>query len=186
MLNWLALRIFRMAGWTLTGRLPDLDKAMFIAAPHTSNWDGFWFLTYKFAIDVKVSFLAKDALFWWPLGAMLNVMGALPIDRSDATRIVPQLVRAFDESDRLYLALAPEGTRKWMPYWKSGFYRIAKAANVPIVMAYIDYPNKRMGIGPTLPDGNTMEEDLEIIRQYYSQFTGKRPELQGPVEFPPE
>jgi 1-acyl-sn-glycerol-3-phosphate acyltransferase len=186
MLKWLARCIFRISGWKMVGQVPDIRKAVFIAAPHTSNWDGFWLLIYKVAIDVDVRFLAKDTLFWWPLGSILTALGAMPIDRSDATSIVPQLVDAFETEDRLFLALAPEGTRKWMPYWKTGFHRIAKAADVPIVLAFIDYRKKQMGIGPVLPDGRTREEDLETIRQYYSQFVGKRPELQGPIEFPPE
>ena len=186
MLQWLANRIFKAFGWTLVGRLPDIDKAVFIAVPHTSNWDGFWFLCYKFAIDVKVSFLAKDSLFWWPLGSILRATGALPIDRSDAKTIVSKLVQEFEQADHLYLALAPEGTRKRMPHWKSGFYRIAKAAGVPVVLAFIDYPRRQIGIGPQLPDGRTQEEDLADIRAFYADKKGRHPELQGPIEFPPE
>ena len=167
----------------MTGRLPDIDKAVYIAAPHTSNWDGFWFLCYKVAIDVKVSFLAKESLFWWPLGSLLSAMGAIPIDRTDAGGIVPQLVRTFEERDHLFLALAPEGTRRWMPEWKSGFYRIAKAADVPIVLAYIDYERKSLGIGPTLPENRSLDEDLAIIRAFYEGVKGRHPELQGPIEF---
>jgi 1-acyl-sn-glycerol-3-phosphate acyltransferase len=186
MLKPLAKWILRLAGWTLVGRVPDLDKAVFIAAPHTSNWDGFWFLVYKYAIDVEVSFLAKDALFWWPLGPLLRSMGALPIDRHDAATVVSQLVDAFEQRDHLFLALAPEGTRKWRPYWKSGFYRIAQAAKVPVVLAFIDYRGKQIGIGPTLPADRTLQQDLAAIREFYLDFRGKRPELQGPVEFAPD
>ena len=186
MLGWLARTIFKIRGWQLVGQLPDLEKAVFIAAPHTSNWDGWWFLCYKHAIDVEVSFLAKESLFWWPLGNILRSMGALPIDRGDAAAIVSKLVEEFASADHLYLALAPEGTRKWKPYWKSGFYRIAKAANVPIVLASIDYQRRRIGIGPTLPDGRSLEEDLADIRAYYSDKSGRHPELQGPIEFAPQ
>ena len=186
MLKWLANLIFRLSGWELVGRVPDLKKAVFIAAPHTSNWDGFWFLCYKFAVDVKVSFLAKETLFWWPLGPFLRATGAIPIDRSDAHSIVPRLVEEFERADHLFLALAPEGTRKWKPHWKTGFYRIAKAAGVPIVLASIDYENRRIGIGPTLPEGRTMEQDLADIREFYAGVRGRHPELQGPIEFPPE
>lgn len=170
----------------MVGEIPPLDRAVFIAAPHTSNWDGFWFLVYKVAINVEVSFLAKDTLFWWPLGAVLRGLGALPIDRRDAASIVPQLVRAFEQSEHLFLALAPEGTRRRVPYWKTGFYRIAKAADVPIVLAFIDYRLRQLGIGPTLPDDSTMQEDLGTIRDFYAQFTGRRPDQQGPVAFPPD
>jgi len=185
MLRWLARSILKLSGWTMTGRIPAIDKAVFVAAPHTSNWDGFWFLVYKVAQQVEVSFLAKKALFWWPLGAVLRAMGAIPIDRRDAADIVPRLVREFDERDHLFLALAPEGTRKWTPHWKSGFYRIAKAAGVPIVLARIDYAKKEIGIGPSLPRDGSLDEDLRAIRAFYAGVTGRRPELTGPIEFPP-
>jgi len=183
MLRWLARILFRINGWTLCGQLPDFDKAVFIAAPHTSNWDGFWFLCYKFAIDVQVRFLAKHSLFWWPLGPILRATGAIPIDRSDPAALVDRLVDEFRREDQLFLALAPEGTRKWRPHWKSGFYRIAKAANVPIVLAFIDYDRKQIGIGPTLPDGRTRDEDLLSIREFYADKRGRHPGLASPVTF---
>ena len=175
-----------MGGWQTLGKIPTIDKAVFIAAPHTSNWDGFWLLVYKFVVDVKVSFLAKDSLFWWPLGPLLSSMGAMPIDRSDAAGIVPQLVKAFDERDHLFLALAPEGTRGWRPHWKTGFHRIAQAARVPVVLAHIDYEKRQIGIGPALPQGRSLEEDFADIRSYYDGIRGRHPELQGPITYAAE
>ncbi len=186
MLRWLTTQIIRVSGWTIVGTVPDLRRAVFIAAPHTSNWDGFWLLMFKISHAVDVRFLAKHTLFWWPLGPILRSLGAMPIDRNDPAAIVPQLVAAFAKEDRLFLALAPEGTRKRMPYWKSGFYRIAEAAGVPIVLAFIDYKTKQMGIGKTLPLGQSVEETLEVLRQFYAPFVGARPSLQSPIEFPPE
>jgi len=170
----------------MIGEIPNVEKAVFIAAPHTSNWDGFWLLIYKFAIGVDVRFLAKDTLFWWPLGPLLTAMGAMPVDRRNAATIVPQLVSTFADERHLFLALAPEGTRKRMPYWKSGFYRIAEAANVPVVFAFIDYKQRQMGIGPALPLGLSIEDTLAEMREFYAPFVGRRPELQSPIEFPPE
>ena len=113
-------------------------------------------------------------------------MGALPINRSDATTIVPQLVTTFAQKDRLFLALAPEGTRSWRPYWKTGFHRIAAAANVPVVLAHINYERKEIGIGPTLPCGRSLEEDFAEIRDYYTRGSGKHPALQSPVAYSPD
>jgi len=183
MLRWLATRLLKWGGWTPVGEIPAIDKAVFIAAPHTSNWDGFWLLAYKVAMQVDVRFLAKDSLFWWPLGQILSAMGAMPIDRRDAGGIVPQLVEAFEREDHLFLALAPEGTRSWRPHWKTGFHRIASAARVPIVMAYMDYDKREIGIGPTLPMGRSVETDFETLREFYAGVRGRRPELQGPVTF---
>lgn len=183
MLRMIARLIIRLCRWETIGEVPAIDKAVFIAAPHTSNWDGFWLLVYKVAIDVDVRFLGKHTLFWWPLGSILRAFGAIPIDRRKASNIVPQLISTFESEDKLFLALSPEGTRKWIPYWKTGFYRIADAANVPIVLAFIDYEKRQMGIGPMLPPQTSLEDTLTAIREFYAPFAGRRPELQGPIEF---
>jgi 1-acyl-sn-glycerol-3-phosphate acyltransferase len=185
MLQALAKTILRVNGWQLVGEIPNIKKAVFIAAPHTSNWDGLWFIVYKFAVDVEVRFLGKHSLFWWPLGSILSALGCMPVDRGAAADVVRQLVEAFEGEDRMFLALAPEGTRKWTPHWKTGFYRIAKAAGVPIYLAFIDYREKKIGIGPALPSADDMEEDVAFMRDFYTRLTGRRPELQGPVSFPP-
>ena len=181
----IARLILKLSGWTTTGQVPDLDKMVFIAASHTSNWDGFWLIIFKVAMNVRLRFLAKHTLFWWPLGSLLRAFGAMPIDRSHAASTVQQLIAAFDEEDRLLLALAPEGTRKWQPYWKTGFYQIAKEARVPIVLAYIDYPNRQMGVGITLQPSDDTEKDLAIIREFYRPFVPRHPERRSPIEFAP-
>ena len=181
----LAKFIFRARGWRMTGELPDLPKAVFIAAYHTSNWDGFWFITYKFALKVNVRFLAKQSLFWWPFSIFLTRIGAMPIDRSRNESVVQQLVHAFDSAEHLFLALAPEGTRKTRPYWKSGFYQIAKAAKVPVVLAYIDYARKEVGIGPQFYPGD-VERDLEFMRNFYAGVTPKHEHLKSHIAFAPE
>ena len=182
----IARLILRLGGWTLVGELPTCRKLVAIVAPHTSNWDGFWMLAYKVALDIRVHFLAKHTLFWWPLGPVLRAMGAIPVDRAVSASMVQHVVQAFAERDRFWFGLSPEGTRKWQPYWKTGFYRIAKLANVPILLAFIDYRERRIGIGITLPENRSLVEDLRIIREFYAPFTGRNPERQGPIEFPPE
>ena len=186
MLQGIARLIMKIGGWTPVGDLPTHDKVVLIVAPHTSNWDGFWLMAYKIALDIDVHFLAKHTLFWWPLGSFLRAMGAIPIDRSVSASTVQQVVDAFSEHDQFWFALSPEGTRKWQPYWKTGFYRIAKSADVPLVLAFIDYEKKQLGFGITLPAGQTMQQDLQAMQEFYAPFTGRRPERQGPIEFPPE
>ncbi len=178
--------ILRLGGWTLVGELPAHKKLVAIVAPHTSNWDGFWILVYKVALDIEVHFFAKHTLFWWPLGPILRAMGAIPVDRAVSTSMVQRVVKEFEDRDRFWFGLSPEGTRKWQPYWKTGFYRIAKAANVPIVLAFIDYGKKRIGIGMTLSENRTLDEDLQTIREFYAPYSGRLPDRQGPIEFPPE
>lgn len=177
----IAFAILRIRGWTLVGEVPALKKAVFIAAPHTSNWDGFWLIVCKVALDIKLQFFAKHTLFWWPLGSLLTALGAIPVEKTRNGANVDKLVRLFAESDQLFLALAPEGTRKWRPHWRSGFYRIAKAANVPIVLAFVDYDRKRAGIGPQLDTSGTAEETMEQIRAFYATCAAAKPENMGPI-----
>lgn len=186
MLQRIAHFILRIGGWTPVGELPTAAKVVFIAAPHTSNWDGFWLMVYKVAAGIELNFLAKHSLFWWPLGTVLRALGAMPIDRTASTSTVQQVVRAFAEHDRFWFALSPEGTRKWLPYWKTGFYRIAKAADVALVLGFIDYKRKEMGIGITLPPERDLAVDLALMQQFFAPKVGRIPENTGPVEFPPE
>ena len=186
MLQGIARLILRIGGWTPVGDLPTCDKAVIIAAPHTSNWDGFWLMTYKIALNIDLHFLAKHTLFWWPLATILRALGAMPIDRDASTSTVQQVVDAFTERDRFWFALSPEGTRKWQPYWKTGFYRIAKSAGVPLVLGFIDYKKKQMGIGITLPPKSDFTDDLQAIRLFYEPFEGHTPANTGPIDFPPE
>ena len=186
MIKGLARLILRIGGWTPATEMPDLDKAVFIAAPHTSNWDGIWLIIYRIGYDIDVHFLAKDTLFWWPLGPILRAVGAIPIDRKPGSPVVQQIVDEFERRDRFWFALSPEGTRKWQPYWKTGFYRIALAADVPIATGFIDYKTRSLGVGIALPPERDLEKDLEFLREYFAPFVGRNPENTGPVEFPPD
>ncbi len=179
----IARALLRSRGWTLVGEIPPLKKAVFIAAPHTSNWDGFWLIVCKVALDIRIRFLAKHTLFWWPLSVLLNGMGAIPVERTQRGANVEKLAQLFAESDELFLALAPEGTRKWRPHWRSGFYRIAKAADVPIVMTFVDFKNKRIGIGPQVDSSGSQEETMAQIRAFYETCGAAKPENMGPIEF---
>ena len=177
--------MLNVGGWTPVGDLPAHKKVVFIVAPHTSNWDGLWLMTYKVAMSIDVHFLAKHTLFWWPLGSILRALGAMPLDRGISAATVRQVVDAFAKRDRFWFALSPEGTRKRLPYWKTGFHRIAESANVPLVLVFIDYRKKEMGMGITLPRGQSIEQDLQAIREFYAPFVGRHRERQGPIEFPP-
>ena len=180
----IAKALLRFSGWQIVGEIPDLRKAIYIVAPHTSNWDAFWLLAAKIVLHLEARFLAKHTLFWWPLGAVLNWLGAIPVDRSRGAGVVDQLVELFNTSDRLNLALAPEGTRKWTQYWKSGFYRIAVEADVPIVLCFIDYGSKKMGIGGVFRPTGDREKDLRYLRDFYMPLTPRRPRNKGPIAFP--
>ncbi len=185
MLKPLARLILKATGWTLVGAAPRERKAVIIAAPHTSNWDGFYLIVAKIALGVRLRFFAKHTLFWWPLGPLLSAMGAIPVERSRSGANVDKLVRLFGESDELLLALAPEGTRRWRPYWRSGFWRIATAARVPLILAFIDYDGKRLGIGPQLDTGDGLEPTMDRIREFYAGCGAAKPANMGPIELKP-
>ena len=176
--------LLRMGGWTAVGPQFDVKKAVIIGAPHTSNWDGYWALVYMVATGLRVKFFIKKSLFWFPLNILLRGLGGIPLDRGKAGRAVDQAVALINDNEEIYLGLAPEGTRSLKPGWKSGFYRIAEEAGVPILLAFFDYENKRLGIGPMYTLTGDPEGDLAIIRSFYeSSSAGRWPEKTCPIEF---
>ncbi len=183
MLRGLAKLILRVGGWTPFGGVPDAPKAVIVAAPHTSNWDGFWALVYKVYIGAEVHFFAKKSLFWFPLGTILRAMGGIPLDRSRARSAVQQAVKMFETNDSFYFGLAPEGTRGRTPGWKSGFYRIAIAADVPVYLGALDFGKRRLGIGLRLDLSGDQDKDLAAIREFYADVEGRWPDKSSPIRF---
>lgn len=175
-------RILRLLGWDLTGGIPDLPKYVFIVAHHTSNWDLPIGYLVRLCISLPgVRWFAKSSLFWGPFGAILTWLGAFPIERSTSHSYVEQFAAEFARRDKLILTLAPEGTRRKTGYWKSGFYQIALAANVPIAAGFIDFERKLAGVGPIfMPSGN-VDADMEMLRNFYATVRGLHPESQGVV-----
>lgn len=183
MLRRLARFILWLGGWTAVGEIPDVPKAILIAAPHTSNWDGIWALTYKVAVGLDVRFFAKQSLFWFPLGNLLRSLGGVQLNRSRATSAVDQAVAMFEAEEHFFFGLAPEGTRALRDAWKSGFYRIAKAANVPVFFGVLDYGNKQVGITGRLDLSDDVAADLEKCADFYAGVEGRWPEKTTPVRF---
>jgi 1-acyl-sn-glycerol-3-phosphate acyltransferase len=175
----LALTFLKVFGWRLEGRLPDVDKLVVIAAPHTSNWDLPVLLSLGFSLRAKACWLGKHSLFRWPFGLMFRWMGGIPVYRSSSHNMVEQTVETFRNSEKLILAIPPEGTRSKVSYWKTGFYYIALGAETPVAMAFIDYKRKASGIGPTLYPTGDIEADMEVIRNFYATVTAKYPDKAG-------
>ena len=183
MLRRLAKFILWVSGWTAVGILPDVPKAVLIAAPHTSNWDGIWALVYKVAVGLDVRFFAKDALFWFPLGNLLRALGGIPLDRSKAHSAVQQAVEMFETEESFYFGLAPEGTRELRDAWKTGFHRIATEAGVPVFFGVLDYRNKHVGITGRLDLSGDPVADLKKCAEFYKDVEGRWPEKATPVRF---
>ncbi len=165
--------VLRAAGWRLAGEFPDLPRVVLIAAPHSSWWDGVWGLLMKVAMGADVRFMGKQELFRGPLGGLLRRLGGMPIDRAAAQGVVEQMLAQFRHRDALWLGIAPEGTRKPVKRWRSGFWHIAHAAGVPILPVYFHYPDKTIGVGEPFETSGDMEADLARLRAFYAPFRGK-------------
>lgn len=179
----------QLSGWRLTGSFPDVAKLVVIAAPHSSNWDGMHGLAMRQVLGLEVSLVAKRQLFWWPLGPLLRQLGAVPIDRPQgpttgtagngngpaaSAALVAQMAAEFARRERFWLGLAPEGTRRPVTRWKTGFWRIARAAEVPILPVYFHYPEKRIGLGPLFHTTPDLAADLARLRAFYEPWRGRR------------
>jgi 1-acyl-sn-glycerol-3-phosphate acyltransferase len=136
-------------------------------------------LFHCFQLDIQ--WMGKDSLFRGPFGFFFRAVGGLPIDRSASHNVVDQVVHEFNTRERMKLVIAPEGTRKQTDHWKSGFYHIARGAQVPVVLGFIDYKHKLCGVGPTLQLSGDVEADMRIIRAFYAPITGKHPEQTGEI-----
>ena len=165
--------IFRRCGWRVVGELPDVPKLVAIAAPHSTNWDVVWGLLFKVGLRLDIRFIGKREAFFWPLGPLLRGFGGIPIDRKAAHGVVGEMRAQFEQHERFWLAIAPEGTRKKVDKWKSGFWHIAHEARVPILPAYFHYPEKTIGLGPLFHPGDDPEADIARLREFYRPWTGK-------------
>ncbi len=165
----------RVTGWQVQGALaPEARKSVFIAAPHTSNWDLPYTLMVAFALGLDIRWMGKASLFRWPFGWFMRWLGGIPVDRSRSNDLVAASALALTEAPgAMQLIVPPEGTRGRTRYWKTGFYYIAAAARVPIVMAYMDYERKVSGLGPIFVPTGDIEADMARIKAFYAPFKGR-------------
>lgn len=159
--------LLRLVGWRIEGSPSELDKCVFIVAPHTSNWDFVVGVLVKWALRVQVNFLGKASLFRPPFGWWFRWLGGAPVDRSHPQGLVGQVVEKFQTRRRFRLSLAPEGTRKKAEYWKSGFYQIAVAARVPVQLVALDLRGKKFIFGETITLCGEMAVDMDVVRSFY-------------------
>lgn len=171
--RWLGRALLRLGGWRVRGEIPNLPQLVLIAAPHSSNWDGVWGFAAKLALGVEIRVLGKAELFWWPLGPLLRRLGVIPLDRRSPQGTVEQAIALFRRSGPLWYALTPEGTRKRVAKWKSGFWKIARGAGVPILMVYFHYPEKTIGVGELFHPSDDADADMARIRAWYRPWMGK-------------
>ena len=165
--------LYARCGWRVAGEFPDVAKLVVIAAPHSTNWDVVWGLLVKIGLRLDVNFIGKREAFFWPLGPLLRHFGGFAIDRSHAQDVVAAMRAEFERRAGFWLAIAPEGTRKKVHKWKSGFWRIAREAGVPILPVYFHYPEKTLGLGPLIEPTGDLASDMARIREFYRPWQGK-------------
>ncbi|MDF1561975.1 MAG: lysophospholipid acyltransferase family protein [Deltaproteobacteria bacterium] len=181
MMRWLSGFVLRLAGWKPTGEVPTPDRYVLIAAPHTTNWDLPVMLLFGFFFGMKVRWMGKHTIFKGPFGWFFRKLGGIPVDRRARNDTVEYIASLIRDSERMILAISPEGTRSRREHWKSGFYHIARAAGVPVACGVLDYARKEGGFGPTLELTGDVKADMDRFRAYYGDKRGLHPELFGPV-----
>jgi 1-acyl-sn-glycerol-3-phosphate acyltransferase len=168
--------VLRVFGWHFEGVIPDVPKLVAIAAPHTCTADVFLGLAVIVALGVRVRWLGKHTIFWPPLGSLLRWFGGIPVNRAEPGGMVAVAAAMVRSEPRLFLGLAPEGTRARVPRWKSGFHRIAAAAGVPILPVALDYSRRRIVIGPPLMPSADYERDLTQLKSHFRARMARHPE----------
>ena len=159
----------RLVGWRIQGNVPDLARCVAAVAPHSSNWDFVHAVAAVFALGLRVSFIGKHTLFRGGLGRFMRWLGGVPVDRSRANGLVEDMVYAFTRSDRLWLGIAPEGTRTRVEGFKSGFYRIALAAGVPILPVALNYRERALVLLPVVTPRQDVERGVAELKALFAE-----------------
>ncbi len=171
-----ALAFLKAAGWQLQGELPsNTPKSVLIAAPHTSNWDLPYTLMVAFALRLNVRWMGKQSLFRWPFGALMRWLGGIAVDRNKSSNLVHAAATTLVQSGQaMQLIVPPEGTRGRTRHWKTGFYYIAQQAQVPIILAFLDYEKRIGGLGPVFHVSGDVHRDMQEIKRFYAPIKGRR------------
>lgn len=183
MLQRACLGLLRLFGWrALSAPLPG-PKGVIIVYPHTSNWDFILGLLYRFGTGLQANWMGKDGIFRWPFRGLFIRMGGVPINRRAASGFIGAAMEQYKSQDWMWLALAPEGTRKHTNHLKSGFYQIAVGADVPCGLGFIDYQTKTVGFQEFVRFSGNQEEDLALLTDFYADKVGKFPARAGEILF---
>jgi 1-acyl-sn-glycerol-3-phosphate acyltransferase len=180
-MTWISYQFLRWRGWEFLGMVPDIPKMIVVGAPHTTNWDFIVFLGALHAYSIKARFIGKHTLFRWPFGYLFRTLGGIAVDRSQPGGIVRQVTEAFDAADEMILVIAPEGTRKAVAHWKSGFLTMALEARVPVVLGSVDFSRREVTLSPNIDYTGDPREFMNQARLFFQGKLGGHPEGGGPV-----
>jgi 1-acyl-sn-glycerol-3-phosphate acyltransferase len=179
----LARLSLKMTRFTQVGEPPPHAKYVLLSGPHTTNWDLLSLLMASWSTGSNLNWLGKHQLFRGPMNRIMRMLGGVPVRRDQARGMVESLAEEFAAADRMALAIPAAGTRSYTDHWKSGFYRIALAADVPIGMAFVDYSTRTVGFGPTMTPTGDVEADLDVFRAFYADKRGKFPDQESDIRF---
>nr|WP_098469771.1 1-acyl-sn-glycerol-3-phosphate acyltransferase [Serinibacter salmoneus] len=166
---------WRFSRWEYRSDPQPETTRILLGAPHTSNWDFIYMLAITWRLRIRVKWLGKQQLFAGWRGPIMRALGGIPVDRANPASVVSEILQAQREAP-FSLVVTPDGTRKGATHWKSGFYRIARAADLPVGLGYIDRPTRTTGIGPTITLTGDVAADMERIRAFYADKAGYTPE----------
>lgn len=178
---WIGRLVLTLMRWKVEGEIPAGRKFLLIGAPHTSNWDFPIGIAVTYLLRVKIHWVGKHTLFRWPYGGFMRWLGGIGVDRSQPAGVVHQLAQQLRAAERMILAITPDGTRGRRDYWKSGFYRIALEAEVPILCGALDFSTRTARLGLCFMPTGDMAADMERIRTFYDGVTGARPQNHTPI-----
>ncbi len=169
--------LYDLWGWKVEGKFPTTEpKYLVVVAPHTSNWDFPVGLLVRKVQDAKIYYIAKSSLFRWPFGAIFRALGGYPVNRKKSHNFVEAVVELFNSKEEFAISITPEGTRKRVDRFRTGFYYIAKGANIPLVLTRFDWPKKTLTISDPYWIGGDIEKDMEEILAFFRKGVGKNPE----------
>lgn len=166
--------VLSLLRWKVVGPFPNTPKLVLVGGPHTSNWDGIVGVAAMLTLDLDIQIMAKHTLFRGPVGWILNWLNAIPINRTQTSGVTEQMVERFNSSEKLFLGITPEGTRSGSTNWRTGFYRIANDAHVPIMPVALDFGVRQIRLAPSFyPTGN-MDDDIQHLQEFIYSATPKR------------
>lgn len=175
MLRAITAFLFRCSGWKIIGNTPKhIHKAVWVGAPHTTNWDFFVCLGGRAELNIDIGFLAKSQLFKWYSGWLFRALGCYPVHRHKSLNLVDSVAAMYNQRESLHIAITPEGTRKDVDKIKTGFYHIALKANVPVMLIGFDYPGKAIVVSGPIYLQNDFQKDMKVIYDFYLTIPGKR------------
>lgn len=176
LLRWLAIGLLKLLGWRTRGEPIAHQRFVLIGAPHTSNWDFPLMLLVVLKLRLRVFWMGKHTLFPFPFAGLMKWLGGIPINRDAPHNVVGQTVQKYQENDELVVLIPPEGTRKRVSKWKTGFYHIANLAEVPILLGYVDGPRREAGFADFFRPTGDVDRDMEEIRAFYADKRGLKPD----------